>query len=78
MVIEKGSTAGRAIMKLVAKLKETGALENNIRLHQERGVYNAYLKLPEEKAKELEQLPLNTIESELAHRRAEADLLARA
>ncbi|CAK0860922.1 unnamed protein product [Prorocentrum cordatum] len=71
MVIEKGSTAGRAIMKLVAKLKETGALENNIRLHQERGVYNAYLKLPEEKARELEQLPLNTIESELAHRRAE-------
>ncbi|CAK0906615.1 unnamed protein product, partial [Prorocentrum cordatum] len=67
MVIEKGSTAGRAIMKLVAKLKETGALENNIRLHQERGVYNAYLKLPEEKARELEQLPLNTIESELAH-----------
>ncbi|CAK0837809.1 unnamed protein product, partial [Prorocentrum cordatum] len=78
MVIEKGSTAGRAIMKLVAELKEAGALENNIRLHQERGVYNAYLKLPEEKAKELEQLPLNTIESELAHRRAEADLLARA
>ncbi|CAK0841849.1 unnamed protein product [Prorocentrum cordatum] len=67
MVIEKGSTAGRAIMKLVAKLKETGALENNIRLHQERGVHNAYLKLPEEKARELEQLPLNTIESELAH-----------
>ncbi|CAK0875118.1 unnamed protein product [Prorocentrum cordatum] len=62
VVIEKGSTAGRAIMKLVAKLKETGALENNIRLHQERGVYNAYLKLPEEKARELEQLPLNTIE----------------
>ena len=57
MVIEKKSEAGRAIMKLMSELKEKGRLEDNMRLHQERGVYNVYMKLPAAKAKELEAIP---------------------
>ena len=62
MVIEKNSDAGRAIMALVARLKRKGCLENDIRLHQERGVYNAYMKLPAAKAKELEEIPAHALQ----------------
>ena len=41
MAIEKNSDAGRAIMALITRLKRNGKLEEDIRLHQERGVYNA-------------------------------------
>ena len=30
--------------------RREGKLEDDIRLHQERGVYNAYMKLPKAKA----------------------------
>ena len=61
MVVEKNSTAGKAIMKLMKRLKAQGELEDNIRLHQERGIYNAYMKLPPAKAKELEALPAHAL-----------------
>ena len=72
MVIHNDSEAGRAITKLVAKLKKKGTLEDGRRLHQERGACNSHMKLPEDKARELEALPVHTVESELAARAAEA------
>ena len=49
-----------------------GALEDGYRLRQERGVYTVYMKLSKDKARELEALPVHTVESELAARAAEA------
>ena len=57
---------------MVAKLKKKGALEGGYRLRQERGVYNARVKLPKDKARELEALPVHAVESELAALAAEA------
>ena len=62
LVVEKDSHAGRAIMKLVKGLKAKGQLEEDLRLHHERGVYNVYMKLPEAKAKELEAIPAHALQ----------------
>ena len=62
MVIEKASKAGRAIMRLMKGLKAKGELEDNTRLHQERGVYNVYMKLPKAKARELEAMPAHAFQ----------------
>ena len=72
LVIHDDSEAGRAIAKMVAKLKKKGALEDGRRLHQERGACNSHMKLPEDKARELEALHVHTVESELAARAAGA------
>ena len=64
MVIEKNSYAGRAITTLVSRLRRSGKLEHDIRLHQERGVYNAYMKLPAAKAKELKEIPAHALDDE--------------
>ena len=62
VVIEKGSEAGREIMKLMQGLKAKGSLEDDIRLHQERGVYNVSMKLPADKAKGLEAIPAHAFQ----------------
>ena len=61
LVVEKNSEAGRAILKLMKQLKAKGSLEYNIRLHQERGIYNTYMKLPKAKAKELGAIPAHAL-----------------
>ena len=63
-VIEKNSYAGRAITTLVSRLRRSGKLEHDIRLHQERGIYNAYMKLPAAKAKELKEIPAHALDDE--------------
>ena len=62
LVIDRNSEAGRAIRKLVVELKTNGCLEDEIMLHQERGVYNVYMKLPAAKAKESEATPAHAIQ----------------
>ena len=47
----------------MGELKAKGSLEDDVRLHQERGVYNVYMKLPAAKAKELEAIPAQAFEN---------------
>ena len=59
-VLDRHSKAGKAVAKLINRFQRNGRLDEDIKLHQENGVYNAYMKLPKAKARGLRVLAHRT------------------